>query len=69
MGIASLPPIDQPEKFKNLLYDQFRIEIPIIEWNNHHFLRLSMQGYNTQEELESLLTALKVLLPAAMKSI
>jgi isopenicillin-N epimerase len=69
MGIASLPPIDQPEKFKNLLYDQFRIEIPIIEWNNHHFLRISMQGYNTQEELESLLTALKVLLPAAMKSI
>jgi len=68
MGIASLPPIDKSEEFKNLLYDQFRIEIPIIEWNNHHFLRISVQGYNTQEELESLLTALKVLLPAAVKS-
>lgn len=68
MGIAALPPIDQTEKLKSLLLDQYRIEIPIIEWNHRQFLRISMQGYNTQQDLESLLAALEVLLPKSMNS-
>ncbi len=41
------------------LYDAHRIEIPILNWNGRPVMRLSVQGYNTAEEVEALLAALR----------
>lgn len=48
-----------PEKLKNTLYDIYKIEIPIAEQNGNYFLRYSIQGFNSQEDLDYLYFALK----------
>jgi isopenicillin-N epimerase len=63
MGITSLPEISQPSELKSRLYQEYHIEIPITHWNNRFFLRISVQGYNTREDLQKLVIALKSLLP------
>lgn len=63
MGIAPLPPSDL-ETLKRRLYDEYRVEAPLIQWGDRQFVRISIQGYNTQEDVEALVHALRVLLPA-----
>jgi isopenicillin-N epimerase len=64
MGIAPLPAHADLDAFRTRLYADFHIEIPVIEWNGNKFLRISVQGYNTPEDLEALVEAVKVLLSA-----
>jgi isopenicillin-N epimerase len=45
------------------LYDEYRVEVPIIEWNGQQFVRVSIQGYNILGDVETLVGALEVLLP------
>ena len=63
MAVAPIPPATDPVKLKSRLYDEFRIEIPVIEWNRQIFLRISVQGYNSQDDIDALVRALEVLLP------
>jgi isopenicillin-N epimerase len=63
MACIEIPRMQNLELFKTQLYDQFRVEIPTIEWNQRHFLRISIQAYNQASDLEALLEALKYLLP------
>jgi isopenicillin-N epimerase len=65
MVIAPLPPIADLPGFKAGLYDEYRIEVPCILWNDHQFIRISVQGYNTQEDMDALLEALERVLPEA----
>ena len=53
-GAAELPLGCQPKKLQSWVDDQHRIEIPVIEWENRWFIRPSVQGYNTREELDKL---------------
>jgi isopenicillin-N epimerase len=62
-----LPPCDL-DALKLRLYDEYRIEIPVIHWNNRHFVRISIQGYNTQSDVDALINALRVLLPQVAMS-
>jgi isopenicillin-N epimerase len=64
MGTIPIPQVSDLKTLKNRLYSEFNIEIPCIDWNNHHFLRLSVQGYNSEEDLEQLMSAMRQLLPA-----
>ncbi len=52
-----LPHCD-PEKLKSTLYNKYKIEVPITGFENHHFVRVSFQGYNTQEDAETLIHAI-----------
>jgi isopenicillin-N epimerase len=61
MAALPLPPCDL-DALKRRLYDEFRIEIPVIDWNQRHFVRLSVQGYNTRADLDHLIHALRVCL-------
>ena len=63
MGVLPLPRLSDPAALKRRLYDEFRIEIPVIEWNDRHLLRISVQGYNTPYDIENLVEALAVVLP------
>ena len=40
------------------LRQNYRIEIPVIEWNGMNFIRLSVQGYNTEQDVDALISAL-----------
>ncbi len=59
LAIIPLPSIENLPEFKETLYERYKIEIPTIEWQGRQFLRISVQGYNTEEELAVLLGALE----------
>ena len=62
MGIAPLPPSDLTV-LKARLYDEYKIEVPLTQWQERQFVRISIQAYNTPEDVDALLQALKTLLP------
>jgi isopenicillin-N epimerase len=62
MGIAPLPPSDLAV-LKARLYDESKIEVPLIQWQDRQFIRVSIQGYNSQEDVDILVKTLEVLLP------
>ena len=62
MGIAPLPTSDLAA-LKSRLYDEFKIEIPLVQWQNKQFVRISVQGYNSEEDIAALVRGLQVLLP------
>lgn len=63
MAVARLPQIDNLIGFKDRLYDDFHIEIPCIQWQDQQFIRISIQGYNTRNDVDRLMEALQVLVP------
>jgi isopenicillin-N epimerase len=62
MGIAPLPSSNLAV-LKSRLYDEYKIEVPLIQWHDRQFIRISVQGYNTQEDIDALISALHTLLP------
>ena len=62
MAVAPLPPCD-PATLKRRLYDEYKIEVPITDWQGRQFIRISIQAYNGPNDVEMLLYALSVLLP------
>ncbi len=62
MGIAPLP-LSNLTVLKKRLYDEYNIEVPLIQWQDRQFIRISVQGYNTQEDIDTLVNSLEVLLP------
>ncbi|MFN2134708.1 MAG: aminotransferase class V-fold PLP-dependent enzyme [Candidatus Promineifilaceae bacterium] len=63
MAIAPLPPLADAAALKAALYDQFRVEVPLTPWGGRHFMRLSVQGYNSAADIDVLYQALITLLP------
>jgi isopenicillin-N epimerase len=63
MAVAPLPQIKDLEAMKKELIDTYRVEVPLIDWNDRHFIRVSVQGYNSSKDIDALLNALAKLLP------
>jgi isopenicillin-N epimerase len=61
MAAFPLPACD-PDALKQRLYAEFHIEVPLIFWNGRALVRISLQGYNTRDDLEAFLEALAVCL-------
>jgi len=59
-GVAAILGCDHAQ-VKNRLYDEFRIEVPIIYWDGKPFIRISIQVYNSREDVDRLLDALSSL--------
>lgn len=66
MAIAPLPLVDAAQ-LKRRLYDEFRVELPITQLDDRQFVRISIQGYNTKEDVDALMDALSTLLPQVTK--
>jgi len=61
--MAAFPlPACNAEELKRRLYEEYRVEVPIIEWNGRQFVRVSVQGYNSQADIDALVAALRALL-------
>ncbi len=78
LAAAPLPADTDPALLKQRLYDEYRIEIPVLEWlpsasmgegmgarDGYKLIRISIQGYNTKRDVDTLLRALSALLKAA----
>jgi len=63
MAAAPLPPVADLASLRARLYDEFRVEIPLIEWKGQQLVRISVQAYNSQADIDALLQALALLLP------
>ncbi len=63
MAVVRLPHVREISEFQKELLQQFSIEVPCIEWNDQHFIRISVQGYNTFDDLDALVAAVGELLP------
>jgi len=63
MATIPIPLVNNLQDFKYRLLSEYKIEIPLIEWENRHFIRLSIQGYNTFADVDHLFSALNNLLP------
>jgi isopenicillin-N epimerase len=50
------------DSLKKRLYDEHRIEVPLVEWNGNKLIRVSVQGYNTNNDIDKLCHALSLLL-------
>ncbi len=62
--MCSLPlPTCDAVALKRRLYDEFGIEVPIVTWQERQFVRVSLQAYNLQSDVDALVHALEVLLP------
>ena len=61
MVTVPLPSCDAAQ-LKARLYDEFRIEVPIVVWHDRPHLRVSIQAYNSREDVERLIAALTNLL-------
>lgn len=62
MTVATLPAKVDIVALKQRLYDEYRVEIPLIDWHGNKLIRLSVQGYNSSRDTDRLLFALKKLL-------
>jgi isopenicillin-N epimerase len=62
LAITPLPKVTDLTVLKNQLYDDYKIEIPLTEYKGQQFARISVQGYNTADDLDALVSALAKLL-------
>ena len=60
MFAAPLPPCDAAQ-VKIRLYDEFQIEVPIVTWQNRQFIRVSIQAYNSTDDIDRLIEALSMI--------
>jgi isopenicillin-N epimerase len=51
-------PAGDDAALKLRLYDEFKIEIPVVVWRDRRFVRISVQGYNTRADTGRLVDAL-----------
>lgn len=62
MAAIPLPTLTDTAVLKRQLLEDFRIEVPIVEWHGRGFIRVSVQGYNTRADIDALLHALRQLI-------
>jgi isopenicillin-N epimerase len=50
--------ISSPEKLHDILYQQYQIQVPVLAHEEKFYLRYSIQGFNNQQDLDKLYSAL-----------
>ncbi len=50
------------EELQRRLWDDYQIEVPIVDWQDHRFVRISIQAYNTPRDVDRLVDALTQIL-------
>ena len=55
-------PAGNPAELRERLYGEFRVEVPVFEWEGRRVLRVSIGPYNDEDDVERLVAALDRLL-------
>jgi isopenicillin-N epimerase len=61
MAVIEIPVKYEVLELKATLLDRYRIEIPVLEWENRKLIRISIQIYNTKAEVDYFLNVLREL--------
>lgn len=48
----------EPQDVHDALLGRYKIEIPVLKWQDHTIVRLSVQGYNSRLQMDSFINAL-----------
>jgi len=48
-------------KLQRIFYEDYKIIIPVVKWEDNTFLRFSVQAYNSMEDIDKLIFAIKEL--------
>ena len=51
-------PKNVPPNLKDILWEDYTIEVPIFEWKNKNYIRVSIHGYNDRSDIKKLIYAL-----------
>jgi isopenicillin-N epimerase len=62
MFTVPLPPCDS-DLVGRRLWEEFGVEVPVLEWQRRTYIRVSIQAYNHPRDVDRLLTALRHVLP------
>lgn len=62
MVAMPVPEIGEPAEFAKELMARYAIEIPVFKWQDHHIVRVSVQGYNSKAQMDILIGALTEML-------
>jgi isopenicillin-N epimerase len=65
MAHVPLPPGDRA-KLQDAFWQQHHIEVPIVDWGGRRYIRVSCHFYNTPEQIDRLVIALRDLLKAGV---
>jgi isopenicillin-N epimerase len=49
---------DAPEQLHDVLFEKYKIQIPVMRHGDKCYIRYSIQAYNTQQDLDRLLEVL-----------
>jgi isopenicillin-N epimerase len=55
---ARLPADLDTDRVKARLWEEFQVEVPLMQWNGLKLIRVSFQGYNSEADADALLKAL-----------
>jgi len=61
MAACPLPTRDA-KMLRQRLFDEYKIETAAYVWNDHPLIRVSIQAYNNQGDVDRLIEALKAML-------
>jgi isopenicillin-N epimerase len=63
MQMCDIPlPATDPGALKDRLWDDYKVEIPSLMFKGRNYVRISIQAYNDQEDVDQLVTGLRDIL-------
>ena len=65
---SASPRQGQPDPLQNALWQRAKIEVPVISWQRHRFVRVSCHLYNRRADIDLLVDALRELIGQRIKA-
>ncbi len=62
LASIQIPDTFDVAQLKTYLYEEHKVELPVLAWSDKKMIRVSIQGYNTEKDIDALVKGLKTAL-------